>query len=145
MPCRPDRRSRNHRAIAWRLTGRPAIACAARLGGSRVGATHPPLVRQGQRVHTGHRKRLGMECGHRRIAEQDDVQVAGSRSAGVEWLLGFVGVPLDRAPTDRELGPLRHPSLEGGHEPSEQLRIAAERALNRLGQQVAAISIGRVN
>ena len=107
MPCSPLRRSRNHCAIAWSDTGRPATSWASPRAGSRRGRDPARLVLQRQRVHPRQVERLGMPLGHRLVADEHEVEVAGPAPAGVERLLRLVARALDRRSAPGDLRAVR--------------------------------------
>ena len=93
------------------------------------------LVVQGLGVHPRKIEGIGRPRCHRLLADEDDVEVAGPGTVGVERLAGLVALPLDRGATEGEPGARRDAGLERRHEPCEPVEVAAERALDRPREQ----------
>ena len=136
VPCSPDRRSRNQRAIAWRATGRPA-APGPRRGPARgvgIGEIGGGVVRAGWVLTPGSRTP--------RAPRPPSPHPPAARRRG-RWCRGR-GRRTARRTCRTRPGPTslaargasrRDAGLERRHEPREALEVPFERARDRAGEQ----------
>ena len=137
------RRSRNQPAMAWMLSGRRITRlCLSTDGIER--RCHPRcVVREGQGVDSAEQARLRDPEVDGGLADDHDIEVAGSGAVAVERDLLIVSMTDDRAAAERDRGARRQPGLEACREARDLGRIAIECAGDRAGQHRRAIrSVG---
>src|SRR3954451_2936505 len=93
------------------------------------------LVVQRLRVHPRKVERFGRPRGHRRLAEEDDVEIAGAGSLCVERLAGLVALPLDGGAAEGAPRPGGTPRVARRHEPREAVQVPTEGPGDRTGEQ----------
>ena len=93
------------------------------------------LVVQRLGVHPRKIERVGRPCGHRLVADEHDVQVAGAGASRIERLAGLVALPLHRGAAEHQSRAGGDARLERGHEPGEPVEVAAERAVDGAREQ----------